>query len=124
LEFSPICEHCNKPISKYRIAGFDIDWLEAYLTDYFQQRDDFLYRRYNSYHPTNPKISISYYMLKKYGRVTQKFLSERYGRVESNVSEMIRTVDENSHDVIFLNKELSGELDLTIHQNGAPCQTG
>lgn len=112
-----ICEHCGKPVDKYKAFAFDADWLENYLVDYFQQKtNSYLSRRYSAGHRMQPNVGISYYMIKKYALLKQNQIADRYKRTETSVSALIRTVDEKNVDVIFLDKELSGELDFSRYK--------
>lgn len=111
-----ICDQCGSPISKYAAIAFDIDYLEAYIIEYFQRSKDFFFTKYPNT-VTSRQLRISYAIMKKFSALNIRKIALRYNHMEQRISLYIKSAETGSSDYIFMEKELSGELDFTKHQN-------
>lgn len=109
------CENCGKPIDRYEALYFKIDYIEEYLCDYFKIGTDILYNKQQFAGDNKTTIKICFYMISKYTSLNNAKLSSKYKRHPDSIRQYLKSVDTRNSDFIFIDKELSGQLDINKH---------
>ena len=114
-----ICDCCGVKIYKYCIVKYEIDYLEEYLSDYFNRPIDELRVRNLRNKDWVRFRSICFKILDDFAPTRlYKFVS-RYGISLTAANSSIASLDEKDVDYIFIKKDLSNNLPETIKELSA-----
>lgn len=104
------CEHCGKQTNKYEGVKFAKEYLDAYLSDYFNRPISDL--RSSGLHVGEDRIfrDICTYVFREFGRMTIESIEKNYGIKHGSIFDIITKIDKSHHDFIFIEKDLGGKL--------------
>lgn len=112
---SIVCYNCGKKMDNLCVVKYNIDYLEQYLSEYFEKDIKTLSRRNIQNKEWVKFKSIFFNIVHLYSPLTVPELAERYRLTVLIIRSAMRAVKETDHDYIFIKKDLGGFLPEKIN---------
>lgn len=109
-----ICQCCGKKIQAYCVVKYDVEYLETYLSDYFERPVKQILGLYKPKPAMTAQRAICIKILMRYGMLTYKQIMKRYDLGGFKAYDYNRQLDPKNVDYRYIDKDLSNNMPEVI----------
>lgn len=117
ITFKPmplICDCCGKKIEKYCVVKYEIEYLEKYLSEYYNMPIVDIMSKNAFKQKDMQRRSVCFRIFSDFSKLSQHEINQRYSLWDSKATRSKQNLDISNPDYKFINKDLLNQLPETI----------